>query len=704
MSIQSSGPRRVWGRCAGGLLIAAGIALLMLAATVNAEVTSITYTTSSPFGATTFGSAGAYEQLDGTVTGEIDPDDEHNEIIQDIKLAPRNARGKVEYAVTFSILKPVDLSKSNHTLIYDVVNRGNKVITGTLNVGATTANPAGDGFLESQGFILVWSGWQGDVLAGGGRQIMTLVPVAHHRDGSTITGEVRQEYTLAAAASTVFLAGSGGTATASILTPTLDNSSATLTMRVHQDDPKVLIPNSQWAFADCTSTPFPGTPSNTKACLQGGFDTNHIYELVYTGMNPQVLGIGFAATRDLVAFLRGSTRKHHHHDRDDDDSDASAPVNPLAGAVHSTIGFGVSQSGRFLRTLLDLGFNEDENGNRVFDGLDPEIASYRISLNIRFAQPTRLAGTQHTEKQFPGQESPTTWEDSYDPFSGIGGSIQDRCRKSHTCPKVFNTVSSTEYWQAGMWATTTDSDGDRDLDIPDNVRIYHWSSTQHGGSQPAVAPGHNAICEQLSNLNSYTYNFRALLLRLREWVVNDRKPPHSRYASLRNGLLVPAAHVNFPTIPGVTFAGQFNSRQVLDRGPGFNSKNDSGVMDEPPVVRFTYGELLPQVNADGNEMDGVRSTQLRAPLGTYSGWNTRATGFGHPDTCDLTGQYIPFAIHAADRHGDPRLSVEERYGSKAGYIAAVTQAIQDQLNEGLLLPADAVTILSQENARNIGIP
>ncbi len=703
MNIHSSGPRRVWGRCAGGLLIAAGIALLMLAATVNAEVTSITYTTSSPFGATTFGSAGAYEQLDGTVTGEIDPDDEHNEIIQDIKLAPRNARGKVEYAVTFSILKPVDLSKSNHTLIYDVVNRGNKVITGTLNVGATTANPAGDGFLESQGFILVWSGWQGDVLAGGGRQIMTLVPVAHHRDGSTITGEVRQEYTLAAAASTVFLAGSGGTATASILTPTLDNSSATLTMRVHQDDPKVLIPNSQWAFADCTSTAFPGTPSNTKACLKGGFDTNHIYELVYTGMNPQVLGIGFAATRDLVAFLRGSTRRHHH---DDDDSDASAPVNPLAGAVHSTIGFGVSQSGRFLRTLLDLGFNEDENGNRVFDGLDPEIASYRISLNIRFAQPTRLAGTQHTEKQFPGQESPTTWGDSYDRFSGIGGSIQDRCRKSHTCPKVFNTVSSTEYWQAGMSATTTDSDGDRDLDVPDNVRIYHWSSTQHGGAQPAIAPAHNAICEQLSNLNSYTYNFRALLLRLRDWVVNDREPPHSRYASLRNGKLVPASHVNFPTIPGVTFLGQFDSRQVLDRGPKFNSKNDSGVMDEPPVVRFTYRELLPQVKEDGNEMDGVRSTQLRVPLGTYSGWNTRATGFGHPDTCDLTGQYIPFAVLKADRlaSGDPRLSLQERYGTKAGYIAAVTQAIQDQLDEGLLLPADAVTILSQENARNIGLP
>jgi len=699
MTIRLRGPCGVSIRWARRLLIAAGTALLAIATTASAEVTGITYVSTTPmFGGTSFGSVGQYEQLDGIVTGEIDPFDEHNEIIQDIELAPRNARGKVEYAMTFSLLKPIDLSKSNHTLVYDVVNRGNKVISGTLNVGGS-ATAAGDGFLENEGFILLWSGWQGDVLSGAGRQVMTVVPVAHHRNGSSITGEVRQEYTLAAASNTVFLAGSGGTATASIATATLDNSSATLTMRVHWDDPKVLIPNSQWTFADCASTPFPGTPSNIHACLNGGFDTNHIYELVYQGTDPQVMGIGFAATRDLVAFLRGSERKHHK-------SNVSGPVNPIAGAVHSTIGFGVSQSGRFLRALLDLGFNEDENGNRVFDGLDPEIASYRISMNIRFAQPTRLAGTQHTEKQYPGQESPTTWGDTHDKFSRISGSIQDRCRRSHTCPKVFNTVSSTEYWQAGMWATTEDADGTSDLDIPDNVRIYHWSSAQHGGSQPAVAPSQNPVCEQYSNVNSYTYNFRALLLRLRDWVVDDREPPHSRYANHRNGELVPASHVDFPTIPGATFVGNFNSRQVLDRGRRFDSKDDSGVMDEPPVVRFTYPELLPKVNADGNEVDGVRSTQLRAPLGTYSGWNTRKNGFGFPDLCDLTGQYIPFAIHKADRvaSGDPRLSVEERYGSKAGYIAAVKHAIQEQLDEGLLLPDDAVTILSQENARDIGIP
>ena len=671
-----------WNR----LLIVSGLVLSALGTAARAEVTSITFTRSPPFGATSFGSAGVYEQLDGMVTGEINPHHPLNRIIQDIENVPRNIRGSVDYAMTFSVLKPVDLAKSNHTLVYDVVNRGNKVITSFLNVGTSTANPAGDGFLQKQGFILLWSGWQGDALPGGGRQVMTVVPVAHHKDGSSITGEVRQEYTPAAAVPSEPLAGNA--LTAPIETATLDNSTATLTRRIHWNDPKELVPRSQWAFADCSATnQFPGTPSTTRVCLQGGFDTNHIYELVYTGKDPKVMGIGFAATRDLVAFLRRNP----------------GPSNPLAGAVHRTIGFGISQSGRFLRTFMELGFNEDENGKRVFDGLDPDIASYRISLNVRFAQPTRLAGTQHTEKQFAGQEAPTTWGDAHDRFAHIDGGLLDRCRRSNTCPKIFNTVSSTEYWQAGMSFTTADADADEDLELPENVRIYHFSSAQHGGSQPAVAPSQNPVCEQPGNINSYTYNFRALLVALRDWVVNGQRPPQSRYATLRQRTLVPAHRVRFPIIPGVTFVGGFNSRQVLDRGRDFDAKDVSGVMDEPPAVRSTYPELLPQVDADGNEVDGVRSTQLRVPLGTYCGWNTRKGNFGNPDLCDLSGQYIPFAVHKADRKGDPRRSVEERYGSKAGYMAHVREAVEDQVEEGLLLSDDAATIVTQEMARDIGL-
>ena len=300
------------------LSIVAGLALLALGTAAHAKVTGITFTRSSPYGTTTFGTAGVYEQLDGVVTGEIDPHRPLNRIIQDIERAPRNVHGNVEYAMTFSILKPVNLANSNHTLVYDVVNRGNKLITSFLNVGTSATNPAGDGFLQKQGFILVWSGWQADALAGGGRQVMTVVPVARNKDGSSITGEVRQEYTPAAAVPSEPLAGNA--LTAPIETATLDNSTATLTRRIHWNDPKELVPRSQWAFADCSATPFPGTPSTTRVCLQGGFDTNHIYELVYIGKDPKVMGIGFAATRDLVAYLRRS----------------SSPANPLAGAVQGT--------------------------------------------------------------------------------------------------------------------------------------------------------------------------------------------------------------------------------------------------------------------------------------------------------------------------------------------------------------------------------
>ena len=193
-------------------------------------------------------------------------------------------------------------------------------------------------------------------------------------------------------------------------------------------------------------------------------------------------------------------------------------------------------------------------------------------------------------------------------------------------------------------------------------------------------------------------------MALQNWVAKGHKPPKSLYPTLRARTLVPPDRVRFPSIPGVTFVGGFNSRQVLDRGPRFDSENDSGVMDEPPVVRHNYPELLPKVDGDGNEVDGVRSTQLRVPLGTYSGWNTRKPNFGFPDLCDLSGQYVPFAVHAADRKGDPRRSVQERYGSKAGYMARVREAVEEQVENGLVLPEDAATIISQEQARDIGLP
>ena len=505
----------------------------------DARITGITYTTSQPYGSQSFGSVGQYQELDGTATGELDPGDPLNAIITDINLAPRS-HGKVQYSFTFSILEPVDLSKSNHTLVYDIVNRGNKVITGWNNVVPSPAPAYGDGFLENQGYILVWSGWEGDLLTAPGR-IQLYPPVAKNRDGSSITGQIVAEYDLSTPVSFVPLgggpfAGSNGRDYAPV---SLDNNNpqTILTQRVHQTDPKVPIPNSQWNFAPCTSAQLTVVPPDpAQVCvnmLNGGmFDTNHIYELTYTAQDPLVQGIGLAAIRDFVSFLRHGS---------------SQVTNPLEGAVDYALMHGTSQSGRMARTFLDLGFNEDEQHRKVVDGLNPHIGSVRIEINTRFAQPIRGPGLQHEEKITTADaDAPFTYGDSFDPISGTRGGLLDRCSATNTCPKIFHTNTDTEYWQGGMSLDTTDAKG-HDLAIPGNVRIYHFASTQHGGFSPVAAiPTSTGICEYLPNVNPYVYQQRALLVALQQWVANGTNPPASRYARISDGTLLPPTNVGLP--------------------------------------------------------------------------------------------------------------------------------------------------------------
>ena len=533
----------------------------------DARITGITYTTSQPYGTQSFGSVGQYQELDGTATGELDPGDPLNAIITDINLAPRS-HGKVQYSFTFSILEPVDLSKSNHTLVYDIVNRGNKVITGWNNVVPSPAPAYGDGFLENQGYILVWSGWEGDLLT---------APIASsciRRSPRIATGarspaQIVTEYDLSTPASFVPLgggpfAGSNGRDYAPV---SLDNNNpqATLTQRVHQTDPKVPIPNSQWNFAPCTSAQLTVVPPDpAQICvnmLNGGmFDTNHIYELTYTAQDPLVQGIGLAAIRDFVSFLRYGS---------------SQVTNPLEGAVDYALMHGTSQSGRMARTFFDLGFNEDEQQRKVVDGLNPHIGSVRIEINTRFAQPIRGPGLQHEEKIMTADaDAPFTYGDSFDPISGTRGGLLDRCSETNTCPKIFHTNTDTEYWQGGMSLDTTDAKG-HDLAIPGNVRIYHFASAQHGGFSPvAPIPTSTGICEYLPNVNPYVYQQRALLVALQQWVANGTNPPASRYARISDGTLLPPTNVGFPDMvfptgiaayPTVVFTG-FTTRAICSSG------------------------------------------------------------------------------------------------------------------------------------------
>ena len=669
--------------------------LLAAAGHAQAHIVRMTITRQIPaFGGATFGHTGSYELLVGTAYGELDPNDPHDAGIQDIALAPRDAQGRVEYSMDVVILKPVDMARGNHAILYEVPNRGHFGAQRTFNIGASAADPArsaGDGYLEQLGFTLVWGGWQADLPADP-RTLRLSVPVAHNRDGTAITGRVLADYEFRRARPSApigwsFVGEEEGPAAVST-----DNAGALLTRQVHAADAPVLISNGDWAFADCSTTPFPGTPSTTHVCLKGGFDTNHIYRLVYTAIDPQVAGIGFAATRDLVSFLR-----HETHD-------APGTANPLGGGALTTLGLGISQDGRFLRDFLYQGFNRDEQDRKVFDGLDVHIAAARIPLNQRFAQPGYNA-IQHETRLAATQDMPLSWTVIRDPLTGRTDGILRACQQTRSCPVIFQTMSSLEWWQERMSLDTTDGAG-HDVPLPDTLRVFHLAGTQHGPSRPGAPAG---ICQQRPNPNPQQPALRALLPRLLAWAAHGEPPPDSRYPRVADGTLVAPdqASTGFPRIPGVTYNGLVMALPNFDRGPAFDAPRESGVISvlppKPEPNARHYVVLVPKVNSDGNEIDGIRSVTLQAPLGTYTGWNLRRAGFSEGDLCFLNGSFIPFAVTRADRErsGDPRPSLQERYHDHAGYVAAVRAAAARLQAQGFLLPQDAQAAIAAAQASDV---
>jgi Alpha/beta hydrolase domain len=617
-----------------------------------------------------FGTAGSYEKLTGQAYGEVDPDNNMNSAIQDIQLAPRNSRGMVEYVSDFIILRPAEMAKSNNVLFLSLPNRGN-------------AFPA-DTVLLCRGYIYVWCAWQGDVLRGNNRLILR-VPYAGN-NGNTISGILRTEYQVTTSVNTLNLS-SGfftGLTHHSYETISLDNKGLTLTKRVLESDLRDTIPNSEWAFSDCTKQHFPGAPSTTKISIKEGFEPNYIYELIYLAKDPLVLGLGFAAIRDFLSFLRYDLK------------DESGSPNPLiregisANPVRAVIMQGVSQCSNFTRTFLFLGFNQNEKGLIVFDGINAHLGTRRISLNIRFGRPGG-GGLQHEDHLFPGNDPPFTWEEELDPISGITGGILEKCLASGTCPKIMQTLSSSEYWQLRASLTTTDSYGTRDLMIPENVRIYLFSGTQH-----SPGSGADQISGFTQNYNSYDPYLRALIIALEKWIIEGKEPPGSSYPTLRtNTLSAPdKTSTGWPDIPGVPYNGKVNELPLLDYGPQYDFKNVSGILsEEPPEAKSeqTYKTLVPKVNNDGNEIAGIRNINIRVPLGTYTGWALRRQGFGDGDLSSLNGMFIPFKNTRKDRieAKDPRLSLKERYGSHEKYVEAVKKAAEELVSEGFLLPEDA---------------
>jgi len=723
-------------RRAAALLVGAVVSLAS-AGNAQARITRIAFTRVErpTFDGASFGEVGQFEKLAGTAWGEVDPRHPGNAVIQDIELAPRNARGLVEYSTDFYLIKPVDMSKGNGMLFYNVHNRGNKGGLNTFNLGATGGNEptgAGDGFLQKMGYTIVWSGWQPDVLPGNGR-MTGAVPVARNPDGTSITGVVRSELKLGPGATlpvTTLNLSSGhftGLTHASYPTVSTDNSTPlpdgflpTLTQRRHVNDERVPIDNSRWSFSSCP----PGKPvvaSATQICYPEGFQPGVLYELIYRAKDPTVLALGWAGMRDLVSFL-----KHARHD------DAGTP-NPLflAGRDRGdgddgaalAVFEGSSQSGRSMRTFLHLGFNEDEQGRIVFEGAFPHIGGGRLSMNVRFAAPGRAWGYT-VDHLYPAYEFPFSYMPTHDPITHQTDGILMRCLKSHTCPKIFHVATALEIWEGRQSLGFTDPLGKRDLGEPGFVRSYIMASTQHGTApyNPTSGPGFGD-CEQQQNPNPQAETMRALWVAFTKWVKDGVQPPPSSTPRVNDGTFVPPSQVSFPAIPANAYPNQSPSGpaaptarppvrwaqaatplHVLDFGPRFDGLDETGLVTvEPPREGSEpYGVLVPQVDEDGNDLGGIRSVTLRVPLATYTGWNMGAPGRFEDGLCSLSGSYVPFAPTDADRvPSDLRRSIQPRYQDHDGYVAAVRAAAADLVARRYLLPEDAARLVSQAEAGNV---
>ncbi len=649
---------------------------LVLAPAADARITKVQITTkeSPTFGGYSWPGVGQYEKLVGKAFGEVDPTDPMNAVITDLGLA-KDPDGKVRYSFDFYILKPIDLSKGAHRVMYEPPNRGSKT-WGTLgrfpagNDPGSVTDPTvlANAFFMPRGYTMVWSGW--DKAAGTSTanfNTTITLPVAKNPDGSTITGPAYE-----------YIVSPGASYTLNYPAATLDKTKATLTHRVHLDDPPVAIPASGWTY-NASGTVISLLPAGTS------FVPNDIYEFSYTAKDPSVNGLGFAAIRDWNAWLR--------YDAIDD----SGNPNPLAGEITRIYTEVVSQPGRLLNDFRHLGFNQAENGQKVFDGMLQWIAAGDgINMNYRWSQPGRTERNRqdhlYAEGVFPFANVTTS-----DPITGKTDSRYARCEATDTCPFGMEIYSANEYWVKAASLLHTTPDGTTDLPDSPFTRNYFISSHQHGTGNPAS----KGVCQQFQNpLNSAPIQ-RALFIALDDWVSNGTPPPASRVPKLSDGTLVPPlpqSGVGFPNIPGVTYTGLKTTRYLLNNGPDYYTLGIPTV--NPPLITPPYEDnrrngpiypsFVPTTDSDGNDIAGVRLPDVTVPLATYTGWALRA-GPQANDGCESAGQYIPFASTRAERlaSGDPRPSVEERYPSFGMYYSQVMRAIDGLVKDRLMLCEDA---------------
>lgn len=639
-----------------------------------------------PFaGGKSFGKVGPYERLLGMAHFAIDPNEKDLPFICDLEFAPRNADGLVEFKAVIDLVKPVDMSKSNGKLLFDFSNRGGRGAFTRLNDGGgdyTKDNCAGNGFLNRQGYTVVTVGWQGDLVSTGSN-VVAFVPEAL-TDGQPLRGKVRQEF-ISDRKGVLSMPVSGA---ANIhCYPVLNRNTATLTLREKEADPRVALPASEWQLAKAKEVggKIELKPSNTDLYVKGGFKTGWIYELIYDTEGSRVMGLGFLGLRDAVSFLHYGSK------------DAAGAANPLAGAINKVYGYGASLAGRVVREFVYEGWNRDAEGRRVFDAVQTHTGIGRLYFNTRFAQIGRYP-RQHEEHSYPSERYPFNFAAIPDPFTGR----KDAVMKRPDCdPLLVHCHTSSEYWERHGSMTHTDPRDGSDAPIPDNVRMYMLAGSPHA----AIAADNPKWVGQLPPSNFSPQPFlRACFVLMDRWASEGKVPPPNRVPRRDAGQLVAPEEAlkRFPKIPGVNLPKTPSKLPLWNYGPEFDTKGIMSIFPPEAVPGKEYPIQVPQVDADGNDLGGVRYPDMQAPIATYIGWALRIAGFAEGELMMTNGCLKAFARTKAEREtiGDPRLSIEERYPSHQAYVDIVKRAVGDLIEEGFLLPADGDDYIAAAQRKN----
>jgi hypothetical protein len=629
-----------------------------------------------------FGAGGAYEKIVGRVYFAIDPAKSENQKIADLSLAPRNSAGLVEFSADFAMLRPVEGARARRSVLLEIPNRGGTQENGWLFSTASGSRfmlpelkdlTFDDAFGLEQGFTLAWIGWQFDVPAGG---MGIRVPSA------PVHGAVR--------AALIPTVQEVGTKVYSLRQPSFycaadaRQPDAVLTVRAHFDAAGETLPRSAWSFA--REEGGNRIPDPCSLFLESGFERGKLYQFVYQGSEPPIAGLGLAAVRDFVSFLK--------HGIESDEGGRVLRKNPIA----HVLGFGYSQSGRFLREFLYRGFNADERGRRAFDGLFIASAGAgRGSFDHRYAMPGE-AGNSVLSVLRPVDLFPFSDESETDPVQPSSGSLLAAAEESSAVPRILYTYSSTEFWARVGSLALTSVDGTKELPLNAKARLYFIAGTPHSRAPfPPIKQRKNptASYAYFANFATAGWSFRALLLDLDDWVSKDVQPPASVYPQLPRDL-VPREKVNFPKIPGADFPLYVPNDWRMDYGPHFR---DTGVITrEPPKLGVPYRILLPQVDNDGNDVGGIRLPEVAVPLGTFTGWNYEVPSL--PDfqyLGGLVGSFVPFAKSRKEREatGDSRLSIEERYSTRDEYLRRVRIAASELIGRRLLRAEDLEAIVQR---------